>query len=175
MTKTSARPTAWILATLLLPSLAHAADGAFLEFFELRESLWFLVPFLLSVVILTRVERGVRSLRAALKITPDDQLARRRLAQALTQTGAYKTALEMYDSLIAKSRRDARLHAAKAGILLNMGRAKDAVAAITKAVRMAPREKKFLELLLQAQEKAGYKSGARSTRRKLRALGKDSR
>jgi len=67
MTKTSARPTAWILATLLLPSLAHAADGAFLEFFELRESLWFLVPFLLSVVILTRVERWVRSLRAALK------------------------------------------------------------------------------------------------------------
>ena len=52
---------------LLLPSVAHAADGFFLEGFELRGSLWFLVPFLLSVVILTRVERWARSLRAALK------------------------------------------------------------------------------------------------------------
>ena len=152
-------------AELLAAAARRQAPGSFAAAFTHGE-------------VLLRKQRNqdaVAALRAALKITPDDQLARRRLAQALTQTGAYQTALEMYDSLIAGSKRDARLHAAKAGILLNMGRAKDAVAAITKAVRMAPREKKFLELLLQAQEKAGHKSGARSTRKKLRALGKDSR
>lgn len=56
-----------MFTVLLAPSSARAADGFLLDGFSLGDSLWFLVPFLLSVVVLTRVERWVRSMRATLK------------------------------------------------------------------------------------------------------------
>lgn len=49
-----------------MPAVAHASDGLSFNTISLRESLWFLVPFLLSVVILARIERWVKTLRAAL-------------------------------------------------------------------------------------------------------------
>ena len=67
MKRTSTGPTIWILTVLLAPSSARAAGGFLLDGFSVGDSLWFLVPFLLSVVVLTRMERWVRSMRRALK------------------------------------------------------------------------------------------------------------
>ncbi len=55
---------------MTMSSTVHAAG--FTESFSLgpislKESLWFLVPFLLSVIILARIERWIRSLRNTLK------------------------------------------------------------------------------------------------------------
>lgn len=52
---------------LVAPATAWAADGFLLDGISVRDSLWFLVPFLLSVIVLTRVERWARTMRATLK------------------------------------------------------------------------------------------------------------
>ncbi len=52
---------------VLVPSAAFGTDLLSLDSLSVRESLWFLVPFVLSVIILARIERWARTLRETLR------------------------------------------------------------------------------------------------------------
>ena len=114
---------------------------------------------------------AVAAFEAALQITPNEPSARRRLAAAHAANGDAAAALTIYDALRAgPSASDPRIHAAAAGVLLELGRASEAVSAMQAAIRLAPDNPRLLELLLHTQEQAGETKAAKRTRKQLDEL-----
>ena len=119
-----------------------------------------------------RAKDALEAYQAALAIEPGNALAKRRVALALSKQGEDAKALAIYVELIKSGEdQDPGLHAASAGALIKLGRADEAVKAMRAAVQLAPKERKYLELLLRAEEAAGDKKGAKSTKAKLDSLG----
>jgi len=133
----------------------------------------FAAAYTLGEVLLRkgRPAEAVEAFEAALTISSTEPAAKKRLAAAHAANGAHAKALTIYDELrTGPAAKDPRVHAATAGVLLELGRAKDAVTAMESAVALAPKNRRLLELLLHTQEQAKDKKAARRTKNQLRKL-----
>lgn len=127
--------------------------------------------------ILLREKKGkdaIEAFRAAESIAPADAEVkgrlRRQIAVAMSMDDRHAEALPIFESLAKESPEDPLLEVQMAGALMKLDRAKDAVPHMEKAVKMSPQDPRFLSLLLQTQEKAGDKKGAKATQKRLDAL-----
>lgn len=129
--------------------------------------------------ILLRKKEGVRAIEAfeaALARTKDPEVQRnvkRQLGLSCLVAGQHERALEVLRGLkpARADEDDPMLHAQIAGALMNLGRAKEAVGELEVAVQLAPKDTRFLGLLLKAQQQAGDRRGVENTKKRLSALG----
>lgn len=122
---------------------------------------------------LARFDAAAEAYRAAAALAPDDPLPRSRLASSLMKSGDFAGAIEPLEALLKTEKESpARLHAALAQAKLELKRGGEALRHAEEAVRLAPKESAYLELLAKIQESNGDQKGAKATRKKLAGRGK---
>lgn len=127
--------------------------------------------------ILLRMKDGAgaaEAFRAAGELTEDPEVERgveRQLGIALSISGDREGALVIFERLLGQVKDDPMLHVYAAEALMKLDRPKPASEHMAAAVELAPKDTRFLALLLETQKKAGDKKGAEATKKKLSALG----
>lgn len=110
------------------------------------------------------------SYRSAAGVMPDSADARHGLAKALFLQGDLKEAADLYAALMSSAPDDYRLRVQAAQVAMKRRRFRSAVKFLAPVAAANPKEKKLLKLLLEAQTKAGDRTGAAKTKKRLRAL-----
>lgn len=113
---------------------------------------------------LGKFKEAAEAYRTAADISPDEAIARERLAWALLKQDDFAGAVPVLEKLVAAHGEEPRLRAALAQALLETKRAKEAVPHAEKALALAPDQAQFRELLAASQEAAGDKAAAKKTR-----------
>lgn len=118
---------------------------------------------------------AIEAYDAAVALDPDEIVAKRRLASALANHGDLERSLSTYESILVAAKNDPRIYAGAAGVLLRLGRGKDALASMKTAIELAPKSVQLWQLLLHVQEETGDKRGARKSRIQIDKLEKGSK
>lgn len=117
-------------------------------------------------------QEALEAYEGALSAEPGNPIAKRRKALVLAKLGQDDKALAIYGELIVgDGAKDATLHAARASSLMKLNKTGEALKAMREAVKLAPKDKKMLELLAQIEEASGDKKAAKATRAKAKSLG----
>lgn len=95
----------------------------------------------------------------------------RKLAVTYFFAGKGAEAMSTFDEAIALAPDDPNLKVQAAQVAIKLGKSKKAIPMLQKVLEMAPDNKQLLQLLMNAQKKAGDKKGARATKAKLKKLG----
>lgn len=107
---------------------------------------------------------------AAVERAPDNVEARRSQAKAAYLGGDVDRAAELYARLAERAPDDVRVQVQAGQVLLEAGRAQEAVARLEAATGLVPDQPKLLELLAAAQEAAGDPKAAAATRARAASL-----
>ena len=109
---------------------------------------------------------AVRAYATARSLRPTDPDARRSEAKARFLNNDLDQAAALYETLIRELPDDRRLRIQAAQVAMKRGRYPDAVRHLSVVAQAHPDQKKLLELLAEAQQKAGDSKGAKATLRK---------
>ncbi len=107
---------------------------------------------------------------AGIELAPDNLEARRSLAKAVLQGGDVNRAADLFLDIARRAPEDVRARLQAGQVLLKAGRPKDAVVELGAASDLLPEEPRVLELLADAQKKAGQPAAAKATRAKAAKL-----
>lgn len=114
---------------------------------------------------------AIAAYRQAEGLKPGDADARRGLAGALFLAGQAEESATILESLVQADPQDGRLRVQAAQVAMKLGRHADAAAHLKVVAEFNPDEPELLKMLLEAQTKAGDKTGALATQQRLKALG----
>ncbi|MEO1337123.1 MAG: tetratricopeptide repeat protein, partial [Myxococcota bacterium] len=106
---------------------------------------------------------AVSAFEAAQALLPEDPDAARSVAKAKFLNGEIEAASVLYERLVKNQPDDGRLRVQAAQVAMKAGRYQAAVIHLQVVAAANPHQKKLLEFLAKAQEKAGDKQGAKAT------------